>query len=124
MGSPLWAGAGDDAFHRFLYDIRRLVKKNEHVCLASAPAFFMPSIKFGLFFDVVMKLDAHLFTQFCPNYKAILELRKAAGYKSFRVNSTESMKYGIRLRRELIRIESIDIPPEDVKPSSSCSSAF
>jgi elongator complex protein 4 len=124
LGSPLWGCIDDSALHGFLYNMRRLVKKNGHVCLVSAPAFLRPGIRFDPFFDVVMGIEAHLFTQFCPNYKAILEMKKMAGYRNFRINSMESMKYGIKVKKELIGVEKIDIPPEDTNLPASCTSTF
>lgn len=119
--SPLWRDENLTQLRviTFLHKLRKYVKLNEHICLVSIPAFLFSGMFFNLYFDKVFEIDSHLFSGFCPNYKGIIELVKSSNYRNFRVNELSSAKFGVKIKKNRIVIESIDIPPEDVKPAST-----
>lgn len=115
--SPLWRHeVSDGDAVRFLSQLRRLVRANGHVCMVSVPGFLRPGINFSLFFDTVLGFESHLLSQFCANYNGIVELRKICEYGHPRVSSLDSLKYGMKIKKEGILFEKIDVPPEDEEP--------
>lgn len=113
--SPIWnmCGYEDPEVARFLSQLKKFVRTNNHLCMVSVPGFFRNSMNFELYFDTVIALDSNMFTNFCPNYNGIVEFRKIWGHRGLRVNDLSSLKYGVKIRRGNIRVEKIDIPPED-----------
>lgn len=123
LGSPAWrlSGYGEREIMRFLFELRRLSRINGHIYMVSVPGFMMPDANFSLYFDTVAEFDSNIFSCFCPNYNGVLELKKIGGHGCLRINSLESLKYGVKIKKENICVEKIDMPPEDVKPpGNSC----
>ncbi|ADM11368.1 uncharacterized protein Eint_040780 [Encephalitozoon intestinalis ATCC 50506] len=120
LGSPVWklSGLGEEEMAKFLFELKRAVRANGHVCMVSIPGFFMANTSLSLYFDTVGMFDSNMFSCFCPNYNGVLELRKIGGYGSLRVNTLGSLKYGVKIRKENISMEKIDMPPEDIKADS------
>ncbi|CAD25270.1 hypothetical protein [Encephalitozoon cuniculi GB-M1] len=118
LGSPAWrfSGCGEKELMKFLFELKRLVRANDHVCMVSIPAFFMPHANFSLYFDMVAGLESNLFNRFCSNYNGILELRKIRGHGCLRTSTLESLKYGVKIKKENVCVEKIEMPPEDAKP--------
>ncbi|WUR03355.1 elongator complex protein 4 [Vairimorpha necatrix] len=103
-----------------LYEIRKFIRENNHICMVSIPTFFYPNINFNQFFDVVLSLDSNIFTGYLPNYKAILHFEKISLVNKIRENQIDTFKYGIKFSKNRIIIEKIDIPPEDIAESNGC----
>ncbi|AFN82845.1 hypothetical protein EROM_040770 [Encephalitozoon romaleae SJ-2008] len=123
LGSPAWrlSGYEEKKMMRFLFELRRLSRINNHIYMVSAPGFMMPDANFSLYFDTVAEFDSNIFSRFCPNYNGVLEFKKIGGYGCLRINSLESLKYGVKIRKESICVEKVAMPPEDVKPpGNSC----
>lgn len=123
--SPVWDHLeyNDSEVIEFLARLKRLVRLNNHVCMISVPGFLRSNINFNLYFDTVMSLDSHVFTNFCPNYNGILEFKKIVEYGGPRVNSLDGLKYGIKIKKENVCVEKIDVPPEDVVSTEACAAS-
>ncbi|KAG5859892.1 hypothetical protein KMI_04g07000 [Encephalitozoon hellem] len=123
LGSPVWklSGCGEKEIMAFLFELRRLARANGHICMVSIPGFMMPGTNLSLYFDIVAEFDSNIFSRFCPNYNGVLEFKKIGGHGCLRVNTLESLKYGVKIKKGDVCVEKIDMPPEDVKPpGGSC----
>lgn len=120
--SPAWecSGHGEKEIMRFLFELRKAARINGHVCMVSIPGFFTPGANYGLYFDVVARIESNLFTGLCPNYNVLLGLEKIGGHGCLRVNSLSSLRYGVKVRKEGICVEKIDVPPEESRPRRGC----
>lgn len=110
-----------ESIEKDLHRLRRIVRQNEHICMASIPTFLHPNIHFESFFDVVLRLDSNLLTGVLPNYRATIEFEKFASYGTLRCLDLESYKFGIKFKKDRLVIESIDIPPDEREPIRDCS---
>ncbi|KAM0671977.1 hypothetical protein CWI42_041260 [Ordospora colligata] len=113
--SPLWMCDGYKSKDtiEFMHRLKKCVRINKHVCIVSVPVFLCPEMNLLPFFDVVAEEDSNIFSGFCPNYNVILTFTKMKGYGCLYTNTLESLKYGVKIRKSGICVESIDIPPED-----------
>lgn len=113
--SPFWMcdGYKSKDMVEFMYRLRRCVRMNKHVCIVSVPTFLCPEMNLFPFFDVVAEEDSNIFSGFCPNYNVMLTFAKMKGYGCLRINTLEGLKYGVKIRKSGVCLESIDIPPED-----------
>ncbi|KAK6089623.1 hypothetical protein P3W45_001389 [Vairimorpha bombi] len=108
---------------RSLYELKKVVRKNKHICLVSVPTYLYEDINFNQYFDSVMSLDSNIFDNYLPNYKAVIHFEKINLYKRIRENENDTFKFGIKFSKDRLVIEKIDIPPEDIEvEKKSCSS--
>lgn len=111
--SPLHAfeRSGDLKMH--LFELRKLARKLNHTIFISIPTFLHE-------FDPLPFLDNVFTITTQPRmvweesrYACLLEIKKITTVGRLRVNSLDSLKYGLKLSSKGIFIESIDIPPEE-----------
>lgn len=119
--APLYGSFTPDRIFKILYEIRKYTKLNRHTVFLSIPRFLIkcdPSV----FPDNILQLYSDLLL---PNetslYNSYLEILKFFNGESLRVNSLESYRYGIVLKARGIKVERIDIPPEETVGNSGCS---
>lgn len=107
--SPIWDVKD---IERYLYELKRVVKENNHILLVTVPTF-MHKNQFCLYFDVVIKFKSLVFDDSVKNYDGLLEIRKNYGVDFPRENNYDANLFGYREGRYGLLIESIDIPPEE-----------
>ncbi|KAI5191249.1 elongator complex protein 4 [Nematocida sp. AWRm77] len=97
--SPLWSmSSGEIA--QYLFDLRRLVKIQDVICMVSVPVHLLDSFVYG-YFDYVFGLETNRIPSL--KYDGILETLKTEGSKR--------CKYGVKCRSTGITIEKIVLPP-------------
>lgn len=121
--SPLFENFTDSAhIHNVLFEIRKYCKLNKHCIFLSIPRFFINQHT-SQYFDNVFSVDP-IFTlpHESANYNSILTILKLNSIARLRVNTLNSLKYGLILRSRKIIVEKIDIPPDE--SVGSCNNAF
>lgn len=122
--SPLYGEHSEDSMTRTFFEIRKLARMNSHTVVLSFPAFLF-SQRYSNYFDSILQIVNNLtLPHEKPLYCSYLEILKLSKPGSVAVNNLESYKYGIVLRARKIKIERIDVPPEEVTPKESCAKSF
>ncbi|KAF9763965.1 Elongator complex protein 4 [Nosema granulosis] len=110
-----------DHIENVLFELRKSIRTNNHICMISIPTFLYENISFETFFDIVLKLNSNLMTGLLPNYRATIEFEKCASYKSLRCLDLESYIFGLKFKKDRLVVENIDIPPDEEDPQRDCS---
>jgi PAXNEB protein len=123
--SPLFKIDSNQEKYLFLYEMRKYCKLNNNTVYLSIPKFLIdidPSVFFDNIFELSSLLSMGLNKYY---YSCLLELKKVSAMNTLRVNDLDSCKYGVKIRSKNVKVEKIDIPPEenDVQ-STGCSGAF
>lgn len=117
--APLYGSSKSE--NKILYDIREYARLNKHTVFLSIPKFLMswdPSV----FFDNILQVYSDLlFPGETSLYNCYVEILKFFNGEALRVNNLESYRYGVVLKAKEIRVESIDILPEETTATSGCS---
>ncbi|ELA41738.1 uncharacterized protein VICG_01242 [Vittaforma corneae ATCC 50505] len=122
--SPLFGQFTPDQIFKTLFEIKKYARLNKHTVFLSLPKFLVDE-ETSVFFDNIIQIRSNLlFPHETSYYIGYLELLKVSSVGAFRVNSLESTKYGIVLKTKKIKIERIDIPPDETVPSASCGQSF
>lgn len=108
--SPLW---DVDDIEKHLFDIKKQVKQNKCILLATIPTFLHKNVNFALFFDFVFDINSYAFTNYFPNYDGIFAIEKALEIAKIRENKLETNKFGFVSNRGGLSIQKICIPPEE-----------
>lgn len=103
-----------------LYNLKKIIRQQKHVCFMSIPTFFYDNIIFDQFFDIVMSLDSNIFNSILTNYKAVLHIEKISMYKDVHENQNDTFKFGIKFDKDKLVLEKIDIPPDDIEVVKDC----
>ncbi|KAM0674945.1 Elongator subunit elp4 [Gurleya vavrai] len=122
--SPAWNNLEID--EPFLFEIKKICRQNNLVFLATCPTFLHKNINFDLYFDFVLSLNSHAFTNFFPNYDGILEIEKMYFLNNIKENKLQARKFGFNSNRGGLCIEKICLPPDDISQDEikSCANSL
>lgn len=122
--SPLFGEVSSDEVFETLYEIKKYARLNHHFVFLSLPQFLLKE-ETAVFFDNIVRIWSNLtLPHENPLYVSFLETVKISSPGVLRVNTLESAKYGIVLKAKKIKIEQIDLPPEQIVVSAGCSPTF
>lgn len=123
--APLYGNYTHDRIFETLFQIKKHARIGNHTIFLSIPTFLLKE-PISVFFDNILSVKSNvLFPHETSLYNSYLEIIKSSSTTSLKVNQLESYKYGIVIRPKKIRIEKIDIPPEEFTgEASSCAKSF
>lgn len=124
--SPLFGSFSKDEIFNILFDIKKYSRLNGHLVFMSIPKFLVNE-NISTFFDSILQINSNLlFPHEMSYYSCYIELIKIGAAGTLRVNNLESMKYGVVLKSKKVKIERIDVPPEETVPNNNggCSQSF
>lgn len=122
--SPLFGQFASSQIFNILFEIKKYTRLNKHTVFLSLPKFFIEE-EASVFFDNIIQSHSNLlFPHETSYYICYLELLKINSVGILKVNSLESAKYGVVLKAKKIKIERIDVPPDETVPLSGCGQSF